>query len=80
MLDLKTSSPPLRTKDGSIRVAFVRQVTRAIDAADVAALRGLVGDLHEADLGAVLEALETASVHAWSSCSASTSISPRSPK
>jgi magnesium transporter len=57
MLEQKTSAP-LRTKDGSIRVAFVRQVTRAIDAADVAALRGLVGDLHEADLGAVLEALE----------------------
>ena len=52
------STPPLRTKDGSIRVAFVRQVARAIDAADVEALRGLVGDLHESDLGAVLEALE----------------------
>ncbi len=52
------STPPLRTKDGSIRVAFVRQVVRAIDAADVASLRGLVGDLHEADLGAVLEALD----------------------
>jgi magnesium transporter len=58
MLDLNTSAPPLRTKDGSIRVAFMRQVTRAIDAGDVAALRSLVGDLHEADLGAVLEALE----------------------
>jgi magnesium transporter len=57
MLDQKTSVP-LRTKDGSIRVAFVRQVTRAIDAGDVAALRALVGDLHESDLGAVLEALE----------------------
>ena len=59
MVDLKTSAPPLRTKDGSIRVDFVRQVMRAIDAGDVPALRGLVGDLHEADLGAVLEALET---------------------
>jgi magnesium transporter len=58
MLDQKTSAPPLRTKDGSIRVAFVRQVKRAIDSADVAALRGMVGDLHEADLGAVLEALD----------------------
>lgn len=52
------SAPPLRTKDGSIRVAFVRQVARAIDGGDVTALRGLVGDLHESDLGAVLEALE----------------------
>jgi magnesium transporter len=59
MLEQKTSVP-LRTKDGSIRVAFVRQVTRAIDAADVAALRGLVGDLHESDVGAVLEALQPA--------------------
>ena len=58
MSEQKTGAPPLRTKDGSIRVAFVRQVARAVDAADVAALRGLVGDLHESDLGAVLEALD----------------------
>ena len=58
MTEQKISVPPLRTKDGSIRVAFVRQVARAIDAADTAALRGLVGDLHESDLGAVLEALD----------------------
>jgi len=57
MLDQKPIAP-LRTKDGSIRVAFVRQVTRDINAGDVAALRALVGDLHESDLGAVLEALE----------------------
>jgi magnesium transporter len=58
MTEQKIIVPPLRTKDGSIRVAFVRQVARAIDAADTAALRGLVGDLHESDLGAVLEALD----------------------
>jgi magnesium transporter len=57
MLELKTNLP-LRTKDGSIRVAFLRQATRAIDAGDVAALRALVGDLHESDLGALLEALD----------------------
>jgi magnesium transporter len=56
MLDQKTNAP-LRTKDGSIRVAFVKQVTRAVDAGDVEALRALVGDLHESDLGAVLVAL-----------------------
>jgi len=56
MLEQKYSAP-LRTKDGSIRVAFARQVTRAIDAGDVPALRLLVGDLHESDLGAVLVAL-----------------------
>ena len=58
MTEQKIIVPPLRTKDGSIRVAFVRQVARAIDAADTAALRGLVGDLHESDLGAVLQALD----------------------
>ena len=58
MTEQTINAPPLRTKDGSIRVAFVRQVARAIDSADVAALRGLVGDLHEADLGALLEALD----------------------
>ncbi|MEP7031523.1 MAG: magnesium transporter, partial [Pseudolabrys sp.] len=57
MLDLKAAPPPLRTKDGSIRVAFIKQVTRAIEAGDVAELRRLVGDLHESDLGAVVEAL-----------------------
>ncbi len=62
MLDQKngTPPPPLRRKDGGIRVQFVKQVTRAIEAADVEGLRGLVGDLHESDLGAVLEALDPA--------------------
>src|SRR5476651_1619889 len=62
MLDQKngTPPPPLRRKDGGIRVQFVKQVTRAIEAADVEVLRGLVGDLHESDLGAVLEALDPA--------------------
>jgi magnesium transporter len=52
-----TSLPPLRRKDGAIRAQFVKQVVRAIEAADVEALRALVGDLHESDQGAVLEAL-----------------------
>ncbi len=50
--------PPMRDDKGAINAKFVAQVDRAIDAADVAALRALVGDLHESDLGAVLEALE----------------------
>ena len=52
-----TSLPPLRRKDGAIRAQFVKQVVRAIEATDVEALRALVGDLHESDQGAVLEAL-----------------------
>jgi magnesium transporter len=50
--------PPMRDDDGAINAKFVAQVARAIDAADVEALRLLVGDLHESDVGAVLEALE----------------------
>src|SRR5450830_684328 len=61
MLDHKNGTPPLRDDDGAIRADFVVQVAQAIDAADVAALRSLVGDLHESDLGALLEALEPSS-------------------
>src|SRR5882672_324565 len=53
-----TTPPPMRDDDGAINAKFVAQVARAIDAADVEALRTLVGDLHESDLGAVIEALE----------------------
>jgi magnesium transporter len=58
MLDEKTKAEPLRDEDGAIRTAFVARVGHAVDAGKAAALRALVGDLHEADLGAVLEALE----------------------
>jgi magnesium transporter len=58
MLDEKTLAEPLRDEDGAISAAFVERVSHAIDAADTAKLRDLVGDLHEADLGAVLEAIE----------------------
>ncbi len=58
MLDEKTKAEPLREEDGAIRAKFVARVGHAVDADDTAALRTLVGDLHEADLGAVLEALE----------------------
>jgi magnesium transporter len=54
----KFGPPPLRDDDGAIRADFVEQVAQAIDAADVPALRSLVGDLHESDLGALLVALE----------------------
>ncbi len=60
MLDLNTSVPQLRGEDGALRAEFVERVSEAIAASDVAALRDLVGDLHEADLGAILQALEPA--------------------
>jgi magnesium transporter len=53
-----TPAPALRGKKGEIRAQFVEQVERAIAAADLAALRELAGDLHEADLGDLLEALD----------------------
>jgi magnesium transporter len=46
-----------RNKDGSIRKTFVKSVARRIEAADAAGLRTLVGDLHESDMGALIEAL-----------------------
>lgn len=47
-----------RNKDGSIRKTFVKSVARRIEAGDGSGLRELVGDLHEADMGALIEALE----------------------
>ena len=58
MLDEKTIAPALRGEDGTVRADYVERVAQAIEAADVAALRELAGDLHEADLGALIEALE----------------------
>ena len=58
MLDIKTEVPPLRDEDGAIQEAFVARVTQAIEAVDAATLRELTEDLHESDLGALLEALD----------------------
>lgn len=48
----------LRDEDGAIRDDAVARVREAIEKADAAALRALVGDLHEADVGDLLEALD----------------------
>jgi magnesium transporter len=63
MLDEKdmtvTPAPvALRDEDGSVRQDYVERVARAIEAADAAALPDLVGELHEADLGDLIEALD----------------------
>ena len=47
-----------RNKDGSIRKTFVKSVARRIETGDASGLRELVGDLHEADMGELIEALE----------------------
>src|SRR6516162_4908421 len=46
-----------RNKDGSIRKTFVKSVARRIEAADATGLTALVGNLHESDMGALIEAL-----------------------
>jgi magnesium transporter len=49
---------PMRGEQGEVRPEFIEQVSQAIADSNVAALRELTGDLHEADLGDLLEALE----------------------
>ena len=49
---------PMRAEDGEIRREFVDEIARAIHATDTPFLRGVVGELHEADLGDLIAALE----------------------
>ncbi len=52
------ASIALRGEDGALREDYVERVARAIEARDAVALRELVGELHEADLGDLIEALD----------------------
>jgi magnesium transporter len=58
--DVTAAVPPiaLREEDGAIREDYVERVASAITAGDAAALGELVGDLHEADVGDLIEALD----------------------
>lgn len=49
---------PMRDEGGVVRADFVAEITRAIEGEDTPLLRGLVADLHEADLGDLIEALD----------------------
>src|SRR4051794_2899503 len=49
---------PMRDEDGELRAEFVEQISRAIEISDTALLRGIVAELHEADLGDLIEALD----------------------
>jgi magnesium transporter len=51
-------APQWRGDEGEMRPEFVERVAEAISAGDVAELRWLTGELHEADLGDLLEALD----------------------
>src|ERR1700748_283186 len=48
----------LRDEDGAIRAEFIEQVSGAIESGNAAILRALAADLHEADVGDLIEALD----------------------
>lgn len=50
--------PAFRDAEGDVTRGFVEAASRAIAGADAAHLRALVEDLHESDMGALLEALD----------------------
>jgi magnesium transporter len=56
--ETKPAALRLRDEDGEVRRAFVAEVARAIEAGDRIALHDLAADLHQSDVGALLEALE----------------------
>jgi magnesium transporter len=49
---------PMREEDGEIRPEFVERIARCIKADDTPFLRAVVAELHEADLGDLIAALE----------------------
>jgi magnesium transporter len=49
---------PMRNEDGDIRPEFIEEITRCIKADDATFLREVVAELHEADLGDLIGALE----------------------
>ena len=52
-------APSLRDEDGAISPAFAAAAAAAIEAGDAARLNALAADLHEADLGDLLESLDS---------------------
>ena len=58
--DMTVTQPSvaLRDEDGALRGEVVQRVREAVEAADRPAVLKLVGDLHEADVGAIIEALD----------------------
>jgi magnesium transporter len=55
---LDVEAPPLRDAEGAIRPEYVEMVTKAIAGRDAGLLRALVGELHESDVGDLIEALD----------------------
>jgi magnesium transporter len=53
------TAPTFRDEDGAVRPEFLDRVRSGIERRDAAALQQLAGDLHEADTGDLIEALDT---------------------
>ncbi|MET0722138.1 MAG: magnesium transporter [Tardiphaga sp.] len=49
---------PMRDDEGDIRPGFVEAISHAVEVADTAFLKEIVGELHEADLGDLISALQ----------------------
>src|ERR1700749_2155566 len=49
---------PMRNEEGDIRPQFIEEITRCIKADDATFLREVVAELHEADLGDLIGALD----------------------
>ena len=58
MPDGAPAAPPFRDEEGQVNPDFVVAISEAIDASEGTRIRLLVEDLHEADLGDLLEALD----------------------
>src|SRR4051794_23778330 len=56
--DMTATAPALRDEDGAIHADLLQRVAEAIERGDARALRSLAGDLHEADTGDLIEALD----------------------
>src|SRR5436190_13308219 len=58
--DMTVTQAPvaLRDEEGTVRADYVERVAHAVAAAASGALRELVGDLHEGDVGDLIEALD----------------------
>ena len=56
--DMTVEPVALRDEDGAIRAEFLQQIEAAISNGDAEAVRALAGDLHEADTGDLIEALD----------------------
>jgi len=54
----EAAAPAFRDAEGEIRPEFVATVTEAIEGRDAGLLRALVRDLHESDVGDLIEALD----------------------